>query len=410
MSEYRLRCISCGREFSKEEVEYTCPVCGDRKGTLEVLYDYEFLSKRIDKSIFRKYSNEGIWQFKDILPVSKDTTFPALEVGNTPTYFDKDIAKQFNLNSFSVKDDGRNPSASYKDRASAVAVVKAKEKNYDTIFCASTGNAASSLACFSAVSNLKCIIFVPATSPEAKLAQMQVYGANVIAIDGSYDIAFDISMKVGLTNGWYCRNSAINPYLLEGKKTGALELAVQYSWKLPDYVFVSVGDGTVYSSFCKGFYDLKQLGLIEKSPIVIGVQAEKISPITDTFQKGEPFEPIDVEGNTVADSIGVGKPRDVIKAIKYAKRFNGNFVKVTDEEILDAVAQLARKTGVFAEPAGAASFAGFKKYAGLNSLEGKNVSIIVTGNGLKDLKSAMKKVGSVKIYPADEKVIREAFR
>jgi threonine synthase len=410
LSEYRLRCISCGKEFSKEEVEYTCPVCGDRKGTLEVIYDYEFLSKRIDRNLFRKYSSKGIWQFKDILPVRKDMVFPALEVGSTPVYFHKDIAKQFNLSGFSIKDDGRNPSASYKDRASAVAVVKAKEKNYDTIFCASTGNAASSLACFSAVSNLNCVIFVPATSPEAKLAQMQVYGANVIAIDGSYDMAFDISMKVGLTKGWYCRNSAINPYLLEGKKTGALELAVQYDWKPPDYVFVSVGDGTVYSSFCKGFYDLKQLGLIDKLPIVIGVQSEKISPIADAFEKGKPFEPIDVEGNSVADSIAVGKPRDVIKAVTYAKRFNGNFVKVTDEEILDAIAQLARTTGVFAEPAGAASFAGFKKYARLNSLEGKNVSIIVTGNGLKDLKSAMKKVGSVKIYPADEEVIREAFQ
>jgi len=409
LSEYRLKCISCGREFKKEEIEYTCPDCGERKGTLEVIYDYEFVAKRINRNDFRKDSAKGMWQFIDILPISKNIVLPDLELGNTPLYFSKDQAKKFGLGSFSIKDDGRNPSASYKDRASAVAVMKAKEKNYDTIFCASTGNAASSLACFSAVSNLKCIIFVPATSPEAKIAQMQVYGANVVAIDGSYDVAFDISMKVGLTEGWYCRNSAINPYLLEGKKTGALELAIQYNWNLPDYIFVSVGDGTVYSSFYKGFYDLKQLGLIDVIPVVIGVQSEEISPVADTFKKGEPFEPIDVEGNSVADSIAVGKPRDVIKAVTYAQRFNGDFIKVSDDEIIKAIVDLARDSGVFAEPAGAASYAGFKKYALLNSLKGKNVSVIVTGNGLKDLKSAMKNIGSVKIYPADEKVIREAF-
>ncbi|MFO7881613.1 MAG: threonine synthase [Kosmotogaceae bacterium] len=410
MNKYYLKCISCGREFKETDIEYTCPDCGERKGTLEIFYDYEYLSKKIKKNFFKKNHIEGIWQFKDILPVTDNVQFPALKVGNTPIYFNHDISTRFGLNSFSVKDDGRNPSASFKDRASSVAVVKAKEKGYDTIFCASTGNAASSLACLSAVSKLNCVIFVPATSPEAKQSQMQVYGAKVIAIEGFYDRAFDISMKVGLSKDWYCRNSAINPYLLEGKKTGALELALQYDWELPDCVFVSVGDGTVYSSFYKGFYDLKKLGLIDKMPVVIGVQSENISPVADSFDKGEPFEPVDVDGNSVADSIAVGKPRDVIKAVTYARRFNGSFIRVSDDEILDAIIELARNTGVFAEPAGAASFAGFKKYAQSNSLEGEDVSIIVTGNGLKDLKSAMKKTGSVKIYPADEKVIGEALQ
>ncbi|MFW6120459.1 MAG: threonine synthase [Petrotogales bacterium] len=408
MNKYHLKCINCGKEYNEEDVEYTCPECGERKGTLEIKYDYGYLSKKVDKNDFKKNVDEGIWQFRKILPVADNERFPPLRVGSTPLYFNHNIATKFDLDTFSIKDDGRNPTASFKDRASAVAVVKAKEKGYDTVFCASTGNAASSLSCFCAVSKMKCIIFVPAKSPEGKLTQMQVYGAKVIAVDGTYDDAFDISMKLGFSEGWYCRNSAINPYLLEGKKTGALELAVQYNWKLPDYIFVSVGDGTVYSSFYKGFCDLKMIGLIDRIPVVVGVQSESISPVADTFEKGEPFEPLDVKGNSVADSIAVGKPRDVIKAVTYAQKFNGDFIRVSDEEILNAIIELARNTGIFAEPAAAASFAGFKKYARMNSLNGKNVSIIVTGNGLKDLKSAMDKTGSVSVYPADEKVIREA--
>jgi threonine synthase len=218
---------------------------------------------------------------------------------------------------------------------------------------------------------------------------MLIYGAEVFAVEGSYDDAFDLSLKEGEKKGWYCRNSAVNPYLLEGKKTCALELTYQTGLNLPDYVFVSVGDGTVYSSFIKGFRDLKELGVIEKIPHVIGVQAEGSAPIKETFEKGEPFEIVDWEQtDTVADSIAVGKPRDYLKACKYASQYGGGFISVSDAEIGQAIMELARKTGVFAEPAGATSFAGFKKMALSGELaKDDSVALIITGNGLKDVKT-----------------------
>lgn len=385
---YLLKCISCGKEYSHNELDYTCPVCGERMGTLEIVYDMSVIRKTFNRDDLEPQASRGIWQFEEILPVNVDHHTPSLIVGNTPLYRSERLAKKYGVAEVSVKDDGRNPTASFKDRASAVAIVKAIEKKNETVYCASTGNAASSLAGAAAAEGMKCVIFVPASAPEAKLTQLQIYGAKVLAIDGSYDKAFDLSMKIGEEESWYCRNSAINPYLLEGKKTGALELAVQYAWNLPDFVFVSAGDGTVLSSFYKGFMDLEELGFIEKIPTIIGVQAIGASAIIDTYERGEPFLPIDGEAHTVADSISVGKPRDVIKACKYTKRNGGNFVRVEDKEILESIIELARATGVFSEPAGATAFAGFKKMVMSGNLGSKaRVAIVVTGNGLKDLKA-----------------------
>jgi len=409
---YLLRCISCGKEYSPEEVEYTCPDCGPRLGTLEVIYDFSILKKRLKDARWSTFSERGIWQFSDLLPLPEnfDELIPPLLVGNTPLYRADKIAGKYGVAEVLVKDDGRNPTASFKDRASALAVVKAKEKGYNTVFCASTGNAASSLAGLTAAAGLKSVIFVPASAPAAKLTQLQVYGAKVLAIDGSYDEAFDISMIVGMEKGWYCRNSAINPYLLEGKKTGALELAVQTGMDLPDFVFVSVGDGTVLSSFYKAFMDLKELGIIERIPTIVGVQAENASAIIDTYERGEPFTPADLDAHSVADSIAVGKPRDVIKACKYTKKNGGLFVKVSDKEILDSIIELARGTGVFAEPAGATAFAGFKRMKSLGQIsESARVALIVTGNGLKDLKAPARVLGELKKLPANVEKIREGL-
>jgi threonine synthase len=400
---YKLRCISCGKLYEPDEVEYTCPVCGDRLGTLEVIYKYEDI--KISKEEFSKFDN--IWQFEKILPIEEGSYRTKLHVGGTPLYNVPEMAEELGIKELTIKYDGTNPTASYKDRASAIAITKAYEKGYDTIYCASTGNAASSLAGLSAPTKLKTYIFLPASAPIAKISQLFIYGAKVIPIDGSYDDAFDISLKIGEEKGWYCRNSAINPYLLEGKKTGALEIAVQNNWNVPDYVFVSVGDGTVISSFYKGFYDFYNLGLIDKIPKIIGVQAEGAAAIKRVFDKGEPFIPEDIETNTIADSISVGKPRDVIKACKYIKASGGYFISVSDEEILNAIYELSVKSGIFAEPAGATSYAGLKKVASKLGKDAK-VSIVVTGNGLKDIKAIEKFVDLKKVKP-DINAVREVI-
>ncbi len=399
---YKLKCVHCGKIYDPKKVKYTCPVCGSRLGTLEVIYDEFPQVKKFD------VGHKGIWAFADFLPVKADHFEVPLLVGNTPLYEKKDLARQLGLKNFYIKDDGRNPTASYKDRASAMAIAKAKELGFDTIYCASTGNAASSLSGLAAASGMKSVIFVPKSAPVAKITQLLVYGATVIAVDGSYDEAFDLSLEVGEKFGWYCRNSAVNPYLLEGKKTGAMEAAYQLRWNIPDVAMVSVGDGTVVSSIYKGFKDLKIAGLTNKIPIVIGVQAEGANALMRTFNSGIFDKPQDMNAFSMADSIAVGKPRDVLKACKYVKESGGKFVSVSDAEIGEAIVELARKTGVFAEPAGATAYAGLKKIK--NELKNKSVLIFVTGNGLKDVKTVKSFVGHVHVVKPEFDAAREVLK
>lgn len=394
---YKLKCITCGSIYDPEPNIYTCPKCGERYGTLEVIFNYDLIN--VKKSDFDEHGD--ISQFSKILPIAEYKVKQI--VGNTPTY---EFKNYYGIKKVFFKYDGTNPTGSYKDRASAIAISKAYEYGYDTIYCASTGNAASSLAGLSASTDLKTYIFVPKNIPIAKLAQLHVFGANIIIIDGNYDQAFDISTKVGQKLNWYSRNSAINPYLLEGKKTGAMELAVQLDFNVPDIVFVSAGDGTVISSIYKGFYDFYNLNLIQKIPKIIGIQAEGADAIAKTFSNGKPYTPVDIIPNTIADSISVGKPRDVIKACKYVEKSGGTFLTVNDEEIKTAIFELAKNTGIFAEPAGAAAYAGFKKAISMNLLKKEDtVAIFITGNGLKDIKAVQDNIKINPIPPVFEKII-----
>lgn len=387
-----LRCISCKREFSPDEIEYTCPSCGPRRGTLEVLYDYDALKRTLTHDYFRSLEGRTMWRYLPLLPIENRRFIQPLRVGFTPIYSFPDLASEYGLKKLLIKDDGQNPTASYKDRASAVVVIKAQEKGKSVITCASTGNAASSLAGFSAATDLQTIIFVPRTAPEAKISQLLIYGAKVFLVNGSYDAAYDLAAEAAEVFGWYNRCAAVNPYLVEGKKTGALELAEQLDWKVPDVVLVGVGDGSVVSGICKGFDELLRLDLIERVPHVIGVQAQGSSPIATAFERYNGNEIVieDIHAHTVADSICVGKPRDIVKAVTYVARNGGHFVRVSDEEIEEAILTMAKQTGVFAEPAGAAPFAGLVKLAAKGELSGKSAAVMVTGSGLKDVAAVRK--------------------
>lgn len=409
MSKYSLRCMSCSRTFEPAALEYTCPDCGPRMGTLEVVYDFDRVREEYSHAPLDT-AKDGIWAFDFLLPLESDHFRPELAIGNTPLYSGQRLARKYGLAEVLIKDDGRNPTASFKDRASALAVAKAKEKGYDTLFCASTGNAASSLAGVSTVSALASVIFVPASAPAAKLIQLQVYGSKVLAIRASYDTIFDLSMEIGLGRGWYSRNSAVNPYLLEGKKTCALELAFELDFDLPDYIFVSAGDGTVLSSFYKGFSDLKKLGLLGRIPTVVGVQASGAAAIKLTYERGFPFEPVDTNATSAADSISVGKPRDVVKACTYTRDFKGLLIAVSDEEILESIIELAREGGVFAEPAGAAALAGMKSavHKGLLT-RASRIALVITGNGLKDLKSPSSVLPPLVSLEPKKELIEEAL-
>ncbi|MBM7561725.1 threonine synthase [Fusibacter tunisiensis] len=372
-----LRCITCQKTYRPEPGVYTCETCGPLFGTLEVVYDYESIS--VNQAMYSKTGT--LFQFKELLPVKGHTPIDSA-VGGTPLLTFSNV---LGLEKLQIKFDGVSLSGSYKDRASIIAIHMALEQNANTIYCASTGNAASSLAILSAHTRLKTVIFVPASAPKGKLAQLIAAGAQVHLIEDTYDTAFDISMKVGFKKGWYCRNSAINPYLTEGKKTGAFEILIQNDYKVPDYVFVSVGDGTVISGLIKGFEEFMKLGLVDRTPKVIGVQAAGAAAIKTVYEKGAPFKPQVLPARTLADSISVGNPRDVIKACTYMARNGGAFIAVTDSEIQDSILEMTTTTGVFAEPAGAVPFAGLKKMLASGEIRnGHSVVLVVTGNGLKD--------------------------
>ncbi len=404
-----LRCITCGAEYDPDRIDYTCPACGPRRGTLEVLYDYGGLKRELTRETFARTGAASMWRYLPLLPIASGEYIQPLRVGWTPAYRYPDLASELGLSGLIVKDDGQNPTASYKDRASSVVVIKAQEKNRPVVTCASTGNAASSLAGFAAATPLETILFVPVTAPEAKVAQLLVYGAKVFLVDGSYDAAYDLAAEAADAFGWYNRSAAVNPYLVEGKKTGALELAEQTDWNPPDVVFVSVGDGSVISGICKGFAELERIGLIGRSPQVVGVQAEGAAPIARAFARyeGGDVDIEDVEASTVADSICVGAPRDVVKAVKYVRANGGRFVTVPDAAILDAIAFLARRTGVFAEPAGAAALAGLRRLAETGDLAGKSAAVMITGNGLKDVASAKRTVGEPIVIEPSLRAIEE---
>ncbi len=384
-----LQCISCGKEHEQDEVGYVCSACG---GNLQVIYDYNLIKKRLSYEELKENRHMDMWRYWDLLPISDLKEVSGLQIGYTPLYKYKNLADDFGIEEFYVKDDGRNPSASFKDRASAVVLARAVESEQKVICAASTGNAASSLACLSANMDIKTVIFVPEKAPTAKIAQLLVFGAIVVTVKGTYDDAFDLSIKASEEFGWYNRNTGHNPFTREGKKTCAFEICEQLEWETPDYILVPVGDGNIISGIWKGFLEFKKIGLIEKLPKLIAVQAESSNSVKLAFEGDGIIRP--VSGQTVADSISVSLPRDGQAAVNAIKESGGFAISVTDKEIIKAIPELARKTGVFSEPAAAASYAGFKKVISENKLDkGDSVLLLITGNGLKDVQSAMKSVG-----------------
>ncbi|MBF0545477.1 MAG: threonine synthase [Candidatus Riflebacteria bacterium] len=379
-----LKCMKCGREYSPRNALLVCETCGSN-GILDVLYDYSKIQLSLKE--LKNDSQNSLWRYRKLLPLNDKTRISPLQVGMTPLYSLKDMAKTNGLKGIYIKDDGRNPTASLKDRASAVGISKAIEAGSKAVCCASTGNAASSLAGFAASLGIPAFIFVPKRAPKAKIAQLLIFGAKTIIVDDTYDRAFELSIETSIRYGFYNRNCAYNPYLVEGKKTVAFEIWENLGYQLPDKVILSIGDGCITSGIYKGFYDLMKIGLTDHLPQIIAVQAAGCNPMEVAFKTGEFKEQ---KPNTIADSIAVGIPRNRLKALRALEESKGDCISVSDDEIKQAILELPRVSGVFAEPAAATAYAGFKKL--LNSdLAGKNenVVILITGNGLKDIDSAL---------------------
>lgn len=428
------KCTLCELEldYIDNEQIMTCPKCG-QTGILDVIYNYDNIKQKVNQKYFIENKAHSIWRYQDMMSVEPDGARSRLTVGWTPLYRSINLADYLQMAELYIKDEGVNPTGSLKDRASAVAVTKALEFKQELICCSSTGNAASSLAGNAANAGIKTMIFVPGRAPQGKLAQLLIYGANVISVQGDYQQTFNLSAAAIERWACYNRNAAINPHLVEGKKTVALEIAEQMAWRVPDWVIVSVGDGCTIAGVYKGFADLLALGIIEHTPKILGVQAAGCSPLSIAMERitekvtnelmsakddknvqqkvseklkkmnGRKFiqELIPADEDTIADSIAVGVPRNPIKALRAVILSDGSWINVSDLEILDAMQLLGQHEGVFSEPAAAAGVAGLVKALAEGVIKhSESVALISTGNGLKDVKNAILAAGEpLKLQP-----------
>ncbi|MCE1253845.1 MAG: threonine synthase [Anaerolineae bacterium] len=387
-------CSLCKKVFDAGDELYTCPEDG---GNLDVLLDYDEINSCCSPQTIMDSRESSLWRYLPLLPVSdpggQDT--PIHQAGFTPTYALDGLKKELGINNFWLKDESRNPTASFKDRASAVVVARALEIKADVVVTASTGNAGAALAGMSAAVGQKAVIFAPKTAPQAKIAQLLVFGARVILVDGNYDQAFDLTIEAAKEFGWYCRNTGFNPFTAEGKKTAAFEIWEQVikpnKLNKPLSVFIPVGDGNIISGIHKGFKDLAALGWLDIFPRLFGVQTVGSAAIANAFFAGNETI-IPVEASTIADSISVDLPRDGVRAVRAVTQTDGAYITVEDNDSLKAIAELGR-FGVFAEPAGATAFAGFKKALKTGLVHGDDpILVLNTGSGLKDVRAAMQAV------------------
>ena len=398
------RCVRCGREYEAVPDLTNC-TCG---GILDIIYDYASIKTRLTKEKLAAREDHSMWRYRELLPVEESTPCTPLRVGWSPLYEGERLAKELGIARLWIKDDGQNPTASLKDRASAMAVAKAREAGAQVIACSSTGNAASSLAGNAAAAGLNTYIFVPARAPKGKVAQLMTFGATVISVQGSYEDTFELSKAAIDRWGWYNRNAAINPYLSEGKKTVGLEIMEQLNWEVPDYIAISVGDGCTIAGLWKGLKDLYAIGFIDKLPRLISAQAEGCCPLNRAIANNEEWYPM--EENTLADSIAVGVPRNATKALMAIRESNGLVVNVSDAEIMAAQKLLGRTCGVFGEPAGVTGAAGLKKLCEEGKIPADaTVVSVVTGNGLKDVANAIAACGEPISIPSDMELLLKAF-
>ncbi len=393
MSGFRFRCTECATAYGEDDVRLTCPACATKQepgGVTRGVLDVE-----IDE-LPRSWP-EALPSHPDFLtaflPLDSAEHLPPLPVGGTPLLSVPELRRALGMPRLWVKDDTRNPSGSTKDRASLLVVTKARQYGYDTVAAASTGNAATALAAVSAAAGTRAILFVPAAAPEAKLVQMLSYGATVLPIDGNYDDAFELCLAACEEFGWYNRNTALNPFTIEGKKTAGLEIARDLAPEAVDAVLVPTGDGVILSGVAKGLADLVRSGLIDRMPRMIAVQPEGSAGIVTALKEGRDTVTSVPGAKSVADSLTVEVPRNALQCIRVVRQSGGSGVAVSDQAILEAIPRLAKLTGVFAEPSAAASLAGLEVALRKGLVErDERVVLLVTGTGLKDVGAAARAV------------------
>ena len=400
MTNYIYKCSGCQKEFGAKEIEsnfiYLCPVCVKAEknrplqGVLTVEYDYTELKKKLSRKDFLKIAPGKFWLYSDLWPVNfqnfKDDQLIKLALPS-----DQLLKYNIDKKEFWILDDTRNPTLSYKDRASSLVALKALQLGITEIAAASTGNAGSSLAGICARLGLKTRIYVPKNIPEAKRIQIEAYGAKLIVVDGDYDKAFDVCLEESKKKKWYNRNTAYNPLTIEGKKSAAYDIFISSQGNIPDVIFVPVGDGVIISGIYKGFKELLALNWIDKLPKLIAVQSTGSDALVRYLNTRKfEYKP----ANTIADSISAGAPRNLYMAADAVKESNGFAIAVTDEEILSAQKEFITQTGILCEPSCASVYAAYKKLLSTDMLNSSQSNLLlITGNGLKDI-ATLRKIGS----------------
>ena len=369
-----LRCVECGALRPADLTATTCPApshVGDR-GILDAQYDYERVRRAWPSS---QSPERGVWRWHSALPVRPPTT-PLLAVGDTPLVSAPRLARTLGLAELWLKDDTRNPTRSFKDRATAVGVAIAIARGLRSVTCASAGNAAISLAGFAAHAGLACEVFVPSYASPERLAWLERFGARVHVSEGDYDRAFDECEASAASNGWYNRNCAWNPFLVEGKKTVSFEIDEQLAHETPDAVVCAVGDGCTLGAIGKGFRELRELRVASRIPQLIGVQATTVAPLTARFRHEEWH---DAGAATSAASIAVRRPRNAVRVLQEVRESRGQFLSVPEVAIAEAQRRFAREAGVVVEAATATTLAAIQSLADAGQLKGARVVAVLTG-------------------------------
>ena len=379
-----LKCSACGKEYPLD-LYYTCEKC---HGILMVDYDYDKMKSNLDLTIFST-PNASLWHYKDLLPVKDERNIITMSEGMTPLLQNlRNLKTKYNLKSIYIKDETRNPTASFKDRPTSVGISKALELGYKIVTIASTGNGAAATAGYAAKAGVKSYIFVPENTPISKINQVLTYGAEIVKVKGVYSNSYKLALEASKKFNWANLTSTyLNPYTLEGDKTVAYELFYQMEGEVPDYIFVPIGAGPLLYGIFKGFKELNILGLCNKIPAMVGVQAENCSPIITAYKQNKKYVVAWEKADTIASGIAdplIGYDQDGTMTLDAIYKTDGIGVTVSEDELINAVYELGNQEGIFAEPAAAASWAGYKKLLRDKKITGKDkVVLMITGHGLK---------------------------
>lgn len=400
-----LLCRECNKQY-EPQFRYVCEDCF---GPLDVLYN----SASINKETFT-LREKTYWRYFELLPISDKRNIINLSAGFTPLqYADRLGSSLGGFSNIYIKNDSVNPTFSFKDRPAGVAVSRAKETKLKAVGCASTGNLASATAAHAAKANLPCYIFAPSDIESVKISQALSYGAQFVAVDGTYDDANRVASIIGDQKGIGVVNINMRPYYVEGSKTLAFEVIEQLNWHIPDVLVIPVGSGAMLNAICKGFEEFYNHGLIDdfSHMRIIAAQPYGCAPIVDAFEsKSDYIIPVE-KPNTIAKSLAIGDPGDGIYVLRRLKQFNGMAISVTDNEISSAILDLAKLEGIFTEPAGGVSLAALRKLIDMGEVDvNDNVVCYITGNGLKATEAISQFLPKIKVIKPDIQTVSAVIR